>query len=699
MPSRSPKRTTSATHRKACSPGTAVSLPVLDSRPRMKRSKNGHRRAIVLFVVHVIFLIHIGQWLLSGLRTGQRSTLSPIEPSESMYALELGQLNAGFVFFILAILATLVFGRYFCGWGCHVVALQDLCAWAMRKARMRPKAFRSRLLVWAPLGLGLYMFVWPTFHREVITPIIGAANMPAWLGQSAPFPGFQPHFIVEDFWATFPPWYVAIPFLVICGFATVYFLGAKGFCTYGCPYGGFFAVADKVSPGRIVVNDNCHQCGHCTAACTSNVRVHEEVRDYGMVIDPGCMKCMDCVSVCPNEALSFSFARPSAFVKPRDAAAKSRAARRAARSHAFDLSIREEIVFAGVFVVLLVAFRGMLGLIPLLMAAGLAGIGTFAAWKLWSIAIKPNVRLQNLQLRSKGRLTHTSGIFIPATILLLASAAWSTAVKYNLWRADALDARVTVAMHTVFSPGYTPDAGDAANARRAVAHFTRAMRPSDGGFGWGLSPDATIRLAWMYAVLARFDQAERVMLEAILRSTPSESMIDDLAQLMAARGASPDELERTLEQISDAHPRLAGPHLALAQMAMGRGDAQAAHACIVRGLEASSRSARHQVWAGQLLFALGRADEGFAALSRAAELEPRSPAHRATLAMAYASVGDAEQALAHMAVAAELGQRDVEIARAHAALLRAAGKTTQAEREEARARSLESTQNTHSPEK
>ncbi len=653
----------------------------------------------MLIVVHIIFAIHIGQWLLSGLRTGQRATLSPIEPSESMYALELGQLNAGFVFFILAILATLVFGRYFCGWGCHVVALQDLCAWAMRKARMRPKPFRTRLLVWAPLGLGLYMFVWPTFHREVITPIVGAANMPTWLGQAAPFPGFQPHFIVEDFWATFPPWYVAIPFLFVCGFAAVYFLGAKGFCTYGCPYGGFFAVADKVSPGRIVVNDNCHQCGHCTAACTSNVRVHEEVRDYGMVIDPGCMKCMDCVSVCPNEALSFSFARPSAFVKPRDASAKSRAARRAARSHAFDLSIREEIVCAVLFVALLVAFRGMLGMIPLLMAAGLAGIGTFAAWKLWSIALKPNVRLQNLQLRSKGRLTRTAGVFIPATILLLSSAAWSAGVKYNLWRADALDVRITVAMHTVFAPGYAPEASDAATAQRAVAHFTRAMRPSEGGFGWGLNPDATIRLAWMYAVLARFDQAERVMFDAILRSTPSETMIDDLAQLMAARGASPDELQRTLERISAAHPRLPGPHLALAQMAMGRGEAEAAHARIVQAQEVSARSARHQVWAGQLLFALGRTDEGFAALRRAVEIEPQSPAHRATLAMAHAAVGDAQQALENMAAAAELGPRDAEIARAHAALLRAAGETTQAEREEARARRLESAQNTQMPDK
>ena len=35
-----------------------------------------------------------------------------------------------------------------------------------------------------------------------------------------------------------------IPFLFIVGFMTVYFLGSKGFCTYGCPYGGVFGIAD-----------------------------------------------------------------------------------------------------------------------------------------------------------------------------------------------------------------------------------------------------------------------------------------------------------------------------------------------------------------------------------------------------------------------------------------------------------------------
>ena len=120
--------------------------------------------------------------------------------------------------------------------------------------------------------------------------------------------------MTTNFWQTFPSVAVAIPFLFICGFMTVYFLGQKGFCTYACPYGGFFGLADKFSPGKIRVTDACNQCGHCTATCTSNVLVHAEVKQYGMVVDPGCMKCMDCISVCPNDALYFGFGKPTILV-------------------------------------------------------------------------------------------------------------------------------------------------------------------------------------------------------------------------------------------------------------------------------------------------------------------------------------------------------------------------------------------------
>src|SRR5205085_2869406 len=169
----------------------------------------------------VLMVVHVVQWLAMG------STVSPIEPSETMFTLQSGAVNAGFIFFTLAIASTLIFGRFVCGWGCHIVALQDLCAWLLNKVGIKPRPFRSRLLIYIPILAAFYMFVWPTVGKMI------AAGTPA-----AAIPPFTNHLITSNFWDTFPPVAVAIPFLFICGFMTVYFLGNKGFCTYACPYGG-----------------------------------------------------------------------------------------------------------------------------------------------------------------------------------------------------------------------------------------------------------------------------------------------------------------------------------------------------------------------------------------------------------------------------------------------------------------------------
>jgi NAD-dependent dihydropyrimidine dehydrogenase PreA subunit len=200
-------------------------------------------------------------------------------------------------------------------------------------------------------------------------------------------------------------------FLFICGFAIVYFLGAKGFCTYGCPYGGFFAPLDKLAPGRILVTDACEQCGHCTAVCTSNVRVHEEVREFGMVVDPGCMKCMDCVSVCPKDALYFGFAKPAVMKGP----PKNKAPKRI-----YDLSLGEELAFAIIFLGAFLATRGVYALVPMLMAAGFAGVLTFLAWKLWRMWRDPNVTLHRFQLRLKGVISPFGWVFAAGVVLMLA---------------------------------------------------------------------------------------------------------------------------------------------------------------------------------------------------------------------------------------------------------------------------------------
>ena len=596
--------------------GGGLSLPVLAPRPR--KSKAGPRRAVVLTLLYLLMIGHVLLWLRYGM------TLSPIEPSETMSTLNRGEVNAGFVFFTLAILATLIFGRFICGWGCHIVALQDACGWAMKKARFRPKPLRTRLLTLAPLALALYMFVWPTLHREVLTPLLRwtLGGVPAWLGDSGPRPEFHNAFMVRDFWATFPPWYVALPFLAVCGFACVYFLGNKGFCTYGCPYGGFFGVADRFAPGRILVNDNCEQCGHCTAACTSNVRVHEEVRDFGMVVDPGCMKCMDCVSVCPKDALRFGFAAP--------VVGNTRVKRaRYGRASNYDLSLRAEIVLAALGVVLFAGFRGMFDLVPMLMAMGLAAIGVYFAWKLGSMLVTPNVRLQNLQLRLRGRPTVLGGLFVPLAVLYLATGAWGAVVQHHLRRALVLDSTVRVPAVAYLAPGYAPDTTTASAASRAIRHLERADAPREGGIGWSLEPDLLLRLASLRAITGDLGGASNAMRRAIEAREPSDDLRAFATQLFARAGAALVEADRLPEAV-----------------AAYRDAAE---------LNPASGALRAQY--GLALVASGDSRSGLAALHEAIRLEPAAPQWLLVRADILESLGRHEEAAEARRGAAALGEK------------------------------------------
>ena len=167
----------------------SIQLPVLKNPPvqesGIRKSRTSRWRAAALITLNLLMIAHIIQWRIMG------TTISPIEPSETMHTLQKGAINAGFIFFALAILATLILGRFVCGWGCHILALQDFCAAMLKKVGLTPKAFRSRLLIYVPLIGALYMFVWPTVYRAFFSPEPGPL-----------IPTFTNHLVTSSFWET-----------------------------------------------------------------------------------------------------------------------------------------------------------------------------------------------------------------------------------------------------------------------------------------------------------------------------------------------------------------------------------------------------------------------------------------------------------------------------------------------------------------
>jgi polyferredoxin/tetratricopeptide (TPR) repeat protein len=479
---------------KATNPRGTLSLPVLSALPdghapkgsKPPHSRMGWRRAAVLATIQVLMIVHVVQWLWTG------ETISPIEPSEAMETAKYGVINAGTVVFLLALTSTALLGRWFCGWGCHIVMLQDFCGYLMKKVGIRPKLFRSRLLLWLPISLAVYMFLWPIAYRVAIAPFTRPEL--AW-------PGFSTQFTTTDFWATFPGVLMAVPFLLVCGFLTVYLLGAKGYCTYGCPYGGFFAPLDELSPVRIRVSDACTQCGHCTAVCTSNVRVHEEVRDYRMVVDQGCMKCLDCVSACPEQALHVGFGTPAFLAKPREGAKPA--------PRKYDMTWNEEIALALVAVASFFALRGAIG-VPLLFASGVAACVTYLAWLMAEIVRRQDVRLHRFQLKRDGRVRGPGALLVALSGIVFAGLGYVGVLNASIALGDFAMSRVDVPPSVVYSgAGMRAGADVVREAERARAWYMRALPAPDGvGFEGPWTPALAGRIAWLDAVRGDYAASE-----------------------------------------------------------------------------------------------------------------------------------------------------------------------------------------------
>jgi len=591
----------------------------------IRKSKTGRWRAAALITLNLFMIAHIIQWRVMG------RTVSPIEPSETMHTLQKGFVNAGFIFFTLAILATLILGRFVCGWGCHILALQDLCGWLLKKIGLHPKPFRSRLLVYVPLIGALYMFVWPTAYRMFHNP------------ENAPLiPEFTNHLVTTNFWQTFPSVAVAIPFLFICGFVTVYFLGQKGFCTYACPYGGFFGLADKFSPGKIRVTPACNQCGHCTATCTSNVLVHAEVKQYGMVVDPGCMKCMDCVSVCPNDALYFGFGKPTILVPKSNAIRKS-----------YSLTWPEEIVGALVFPGSFLAVRGVYALVPFLMALGCATVTTFLTLKLWRYLRAKELSFYRFNLKSSGKIRKAGWAFAAlacAWIGLNAHCGW---VRYHEFLGNRAFQKIKLPDELALAqsnPARWLSPADRENILRGKEHYQAASN-----VGLFVNSEALPKLAWFEYLLGDAKQSVQTLGDAAAHQSGEAKALS-----LYYRGAILNRLGRYEEASASLDEALAErDDLILARQEKGESLWQLGRReeAISVWTDAVERNARLVLVNNELAGAKrlsGKLEEAAAHEKQADQFTPNDPFYHWILARRLQDLGMAELADKHFQQAGDL---------------------------------------------
>jgi polyferredoxin len=452
----------------------------------------------VLTLVHVVIAIHIATWLLIG------ETLAPLELNEAMFTLELGLVTVGFIFMGLIVISTLIFGRFFCSWGCHILALQDLTSWGLGKLGLRPKPVRSRLLLLGPLAVMGLMFIWPQIER---------------IARGRPFPklrvtedpdGFG-SLITADFLRNLPGPAITILTFLVAGGIIVYLLGSRSFCRYVCPYGAIFSLSDRIAPSRIRLDAgaDCGSCAACTAACSSDIRVHEEIKRHGAVVNPACLKDLDCVAACPTGELRWGWARPAGF--------KSWTA--ASRHKRYDFAWSEEFGALVVSVAGFFAFRGLYGQIPLLTAATM---GILAGWTfvlVIHLVRKRDVRLIPFQLKRSAKFRFTgiaAGVLAAAFLVFMVH---SGIVRLHETRGHTLWKQVQAKKAGSVEAGYL--------LMRELAWIHR----------WGLwtPPYVNDRLARTALLLNRPEWAV-APLERLSRQWPDNAHVTE--QMLAVRGAA-----------------------------------------------------------------------------------------------------------------------------------------------------------------
>jgi len=595
--------------------------------PRPKRYSRW--RAGTLASVYVLVGLHIAHWKIAG------RTLAPLELHEVMVTLELGIVTAGFLFMLLAFGSAAIFGRFFCSWGCHILALEDLCAWLLAKVGLRPRPVRSRMLLFVPPAALFYMFVWPQIER-----VIAGRPLPR-LSIETDASGWA-SFVTTDFWRNLPPVGVTLFTFAVCGFLIVYVLGSRSFCRYACPYGVVFGLADRVAPGRLVALEGCTGCGTCTATCQSDIPVHQELAAYGTVMSSSCMKDLDCLSVCPSEAIGYAFTRPSLFRRRKVAGAPGRS---------YDFTLLEDAGMAAAYLVAFFVFRGLYGLVPFLLSLAIGGLFAYAAALAWRLLRRESVRAGRAQLELAGRLTRAGALV--ATILLLMGVllAHSGFIRAHEWLGRRAFARVVAGPS---SP---------ALVRSAIGHLEHVER-------WGLArtPGIDRNLADLHFAAGEPRAAVPYLQRVVARAAGDTDARLHLARALSDAGRGREavaEAERARAAAAALEPERAALVRAAANALLGGlraagGDAAGAVAAYEDVLRDRPADAAAQRALGELLAQGGRYEEAAAHFAAALETEPDSAAAQYNLAVLLAGLGREGEAIERYRVAARLRPADPE---------------------------------------
>jgi polyferredoxin len=193
---------------------------------------------------------------------------------------------------LVLLIATFLFGRFFCAVVCPLGVMQDALG-IIRKKRVRSaKTVNYKALRYMIAAIMLFFLAggW-AIPLRVLDPFSRFGGMLA--GFTRLFNGEPPASIMPFIAGTL------LPFLCL---AVLVMWKKRVYCVAVCPIGTILGLFSRYGIRQIRMNDSCTACGLCELVCPTGCIESRERK----VDNERCVRCMNCVAYCANESLSLS---------------------------------------------------------------------------------------------------------------------------------------------------------------------------------------------------------------------------------------------------------------------------------------------------------------------------------------------------------------------------------------------------------
>jgi len=256
----------------------------------MNKKKKISTVKIARHAVQILFFI-----ILPGLYINAFSGIREIYTAVFGGSFSAAQMLPQLVEVAVIIPATVLLGRFFCGWMCAFGAFGDFIYGLSRrffKARFRMGEGIDQALKYVKYAVLMFLVavLW-TFNTTAFD------NMSPWdafgmLTAVGKAPAIS--YVAAN---------MAIGLILFILITAASFFVERFFCRYLCPLGAVFALTSKLRIAKIdKPRTKCGACRICTNNCAMGIPLYKD----DAVSSGECIQCMNCVSVCPRRNVSLA---------------------------------------------------------------------------------------------------------------------------------------------------------------------------------------------------------------------------------------------------------------------------------------------------------------------------------------------------------------------------------------------------------